>query len=102
MAKFNPDLQVPFKNGQLVEYQHYDCDEVQNYRFEAVLKFDTQSRGRSSVKFYFVDGGTKTEYPMFLTDFCDIVRGCTLEKGVIAGTFFFVKRGQNYGIALEQ
>ncbi len=98
-VKFDTDMRkiVPFEGTEMLGYQE-GWREVVWYKFqefEATLKFDKVSKGRSSVKFHFIDEyGTK--YEMFKKDAPDFINNAA--GGELTGRWGFVKRGANYGI----
>lgn len=67
--------------------------------FDAILTFDTFSRGRSSAVAWFITD-KDTSAPMFLSNLQEIVH--LLKDGQISGRWIVVKKGENYGIALEE
>lgn len=69
-----------------------------NTPFEDELKFVGFSRGRSAAGGMFTNAKGQNFY-MFLTDLSDAVP--FLEKGVLKGTFKFVKRGSNFGVQMQ-
>jgi hypothetical protein len=70
--------------------------------FDASLRFDDYSRGRSAAYFNWMDDSTGLRYPMFLADLADLIRGANLLQGeTLTNRWRVVKRGQNYGIAVE-
>ena len=56
-------------------------------------------RGRSAA-FFLMIGGERGQdsFPMFLSDFADMVKTATVERGTVTGWWVVVKKGQNYGI----
>lgn len=94
-------LKVPFdKNGHMQGYPYNPYEWKDNHEFDAELTLNDFGRGRSSVKFHLNDGNGNT-YEMFVTDFVDMCQRVIIKKGKVKGTFYFVKRGQNYGIKLK-
>lgn len=95
--------QLPFdKNGMPTYPEEYPGHQVtwrDNIPFQATLTFDTYSRGRSAAHFHFKDS-KGCSFPMFLTDFSDLIRAKVLDKGTVTGTWAGVKRGANYGLML--
>ncbi len=78
----------------------YNLD-VPNFIFEAKLKFEGFTRGRSSVKAIFSCMENKdidVTYEMFISDFGDIIKANVIKKGVLKGKFAFRKAGANYGL----
>lgn len=90
--------QIPFdENGN---QQHYPDDWrhkitwEDNHEFDDTLTFIGYNRGRSAANFDFRRGdGRKVTF--FLKEFEEIVPH--MVHGEVAGTFTFIKRGQNYG-----
>jgi hypothetical protein len=69
--------------------------------FSANLSLVDYARGRSAAYFLWKGDDGKT-YPMFLKDFVDAVFLLELHHGATERRRWrFVKRGQNYGIALD-
>lgn len=124
MAK--KELFIPFdKKGNLLDYSFFDLTEaekqkckeegqfefsyangncktvfVPNFECKDTLIFSGFSRGRSSVKAHFISEYTGLKYEMFISDFDDVLKSNSIHNCRIKGTFTFVKRGANYGIAL--
>ncbi len=73
---------------------------VTNYEFSDTMTFDGFSRGRSSVKAHFTSEATGKKYEMFISDFEDAIKTGEFREGRIEGKFTFVKKGENYGLAL--
>jgi len=71
-----------------------------NVPFEAELRLTTYGRGRSAVSFIFEDVSTGIQYSMFVSDFTEVVLKKDLKQGAVSGTWWVVKRGKNYGLAL--
>lgn len=120
------DLFVPFdKGGNMCDYTYHTLSEyeeelckkdgkferfrnngilaeifVPNFEFDDTLLFEYFSRGRSSVKAHFVSCNTNKKYEMFISNLGDVIKANGLIEGKIKGKFTFVKKGQNYGIAL--
>lgn len=95
---------VPFsENGsKMLEYGGY-CDNwvAVDPEFGAEMELVRTERGRSAVRFIVRDVWTNIEYPTFLTDMEYLINNATIHKGNLGfHTWRFVKRGQNYGIAL--
>ena len=92
--------QIPFdKDGNHMHYPENWRNPVwkDNYEWEDVIEYQTYSRGRSAANIIFRSAlSKKREYTVFLTDFSDMVP--FMVRGVVSGTFTFVKRGQNYGV----
>lgn len=71
--------------------------------FEASMRLVRTERGRSAVRFILEDTSTGVQYPTFLVDMEYIINNSVIERGKIpAMVWRFVKRGQNYGIALDK
>ena len=95
---------VPFtSSGDLINYpEHYfatDITWINNLVFADELTIRDYSRGRSAANFTLVNSEGQS-FTMFLTDFIDVIKRCTITNGRFSGTFTFVKRGQNYGVRL--
>lgn len=102
MASNWKELGVPY-NAERMEYTTYpawNSTYVPADSFNATLEVENFSRGRSAATIYLkgVDG---TIYPMFLTDFVDLVKTYLPDyemPGCYTLKWEFVKRGANYGI----
>jgi hypothetical protein len=68
--------------------------------FTGTLKFKGISRGRSSLKFVFVDIEGKNQYSMFQSGFEDMLKVVTMVNGEVTGTFRHIAWSGNYGIEL--
>ncbi|MEU7911358.1 hypothetical protein [Microbispora bryophytorum] len=68
-----------------------------NEPFTATLTLMRMSRGRSAAYFYWRDADNH-EFPMFMTDLCDLLTGTTIDRGTVTGRWDVVKRGKNYGL----
>lgn len=106
--KVNMNFKIPFKqrDGKIVYLGYPDfiaSEEVDNFFFKDILKFDGFSRGRSSAKACFISSETRNEYEMFLTDLELLIRdGKFSVGGIVDGEFSFTKRGQNYGVVFVE
>jgi hypothetical protein len=67
--------------------------------FEDELTYSGYSRGRSSVRFSFIDSHGR-HFPMFLSEFSKVV--AMMEGGMISGIWTAKKRGVNYSITLKE
>lgn len=63
------------------------------------LHLEEMQRGRSAAYFIWKDAFGRS-YPMFMTDMLDVAQKSAIEYGTCKATWKYVKRGQNYGIAL--
>ena len=73
----------------------------QNEVFEANLRVESFSRGRSAANFNVKNMQTGAEYTMFLTDFLDLLQKHVLDHGETPRLkWCFAKRGANYGIMM--
>lgn len=114
--KRNPDLRTPWSASGLLHhpgFRRVDANsnetwpDVQEWRdnepFEAVIQFKGTERGRSAAFFRWENVDTGQMYPMFISDIGHmIMQGTRFEEGgTIRGRWYVVKRGQNYGIRLE-
>lgn len=100
MVKKFGKYKVPFdKNGNLLHYaSRYDeVSWVDNSVFYDTLKFETYTRGRSAAYFIF-ETAKRKKVNVFLKDFCEMVP--QMKSGCIDGYFTYVKRGENYGVAM--
>lgn len=96
--------QIPFdQSGNQLHYPFAGSGDPITWRdnsvFGDVLIYKGYCRGRSAAYFEFTrNDGTKA--CMFLKDMEGAIP--LMVRGVLAGSFTFVKRGQNYGIAVAQ
>ncbi len=103
MAKKVGDYQIPFdKDGNQLHYpetwSYRGCVWKDNDPFEDTIEPVTLERGRSAAYFVFKRKSDGTEVTMFMKDLMEAFN--KINNGKITGTFRFVKRGMNYGIAL--
>lgn len=68
--------------------------------FSATLTFVGISRGRSSLRFDFIDEANSTLYSMFQSGFEEMLKAATMQNGSVTGKFHHVKWGNNYGIEM--
>lgn len=73
---------------------------MDNFEFEATLIYEDYGRGRSAAYFFFKDEATGAIHSMFMRDFHDVIRRCTLDQGRVTSRWTFIKRGMNYGIQM--
>ena len=67
--------------------------------FYMELELDSWGRGRSSALFYFKQVKKEAMFPMFMSDFFDLVSGGHIKgKPILKGYWQVVKKGANYGI----
>lgn len=93
--KLKLSIEIPF--NERGDQEGYSGGQMRkNYIFTDTLYYDTFTRGRSSVKFYFKDA-KGIRYEMFATDFSNLVKSENVSVGVL-GRWSFVKRGANFGI----
>ena len=84
----------------------WDCKNVKvdNYmflqtnHFNAVLCLKEKVKHNNKLKYVFENNDKTKQYEVFCEDLEDIIRH--IENGKIAGTFEYVKHGQQYGIRL--
>lgn len=91
--------EAPFdRDGNQQTYPGWGCEMRPVEPFEDTLEFIGFSRGRSAANMDFgrSDGTTVS---MFLTDAERAVP--QMIRGTVTGRFVYVKRGMNYGVALE-
>ena len=99
---------ISTETGELLDYtwNNYPDDHngrvqwVENRVFEDELKYAGFHRGRSAAGFDFVSVRDGKQYPMFMTDFDDVLRNCRLNRDRLVGKFTYCKRGANYGVRL--
>lgn len=103
---------TPFKEYDGIEkmkvYEDYGADLFRCGPFFADLRLRGYYKGRSSIKFKWVDRRTGTIYFMFLSDFMNEIEegghfGMVHNNGKyigisLTGWFTFVKKGTDYGI----
>lgn len=85
------DNQITYTSVSIKEFD-------MNYEFKDTLTFDSGTKGRSSVSFTFTGRNICKTYEMFFSDFITMVKENDLKKGVISGTWRFVKKGANIGV----
>lgn len=91
-----------FPNGSLMHYPSSwdDADWRDIVPFTARLTLACYTRGYSAAFFLLLDEQNR-EYPMFLTDFTELVQQRACIRGrFLLSTYTVQKRGQNYGIRL--
>ncbi len=75
---------------------------IPNKPFQATMKIEGFSRGRSAANFDVEDENGR-KYTIFMKDLLYILENHTVSKGKIEGlTWCFCKRGQNYGIQVYE
>lgn len=90
---------VPFKGNSYLTYREYGMEFVDSQDFVQELTIDTYTRGQSAATIWFTSP-EGIRYPMFLGDFVSLVAQKKPERtGTYFGTWKFVKRGSNYGVA---
>lgn len=65
--------------------------------FQAHLKYDGYTRGRSAMTFYWRDQNNH-RYPMFLSDFDKLMKDVLITRGNISGYWCVAKRSGYFGI----
>jgi hypothetical protein len=110
MAKKKPKIvtSAPYRdyNGvrEFLDYdathEHYTADMCDVGEFAATLRFTNISRGRSSLKFVFVDSEGKNRYSMFQSGFEDMIKVVTMVNGEVTGTFRHIAWSTNHGIEM--
>lgn len=100
---------VPYMNGNLLHYPErgwrYDGETWhstdpewrENEPFEAELALNDMRSGRSA-KYVLWHDKEGHEFPMFVVDLLDLLKGNVVRYGVVDGRFAVRKRGQNYGL----
>lgn len=107
-----PIKRAPFDaEGNLMHYTDAEIDQQvdragepvewrDNEPFPMALLLQGAARGRSSAYFIW-QNDTGQRFPMFVTDFVDLMRRQGVRKGArVSADWHAVKRGQNYGLAL--
>jgi len=103
MSKKTGDYQIPYDmDGNLQEYPGRDVEWRDNEPFHASLQTTGYERGRSAVRVILTDDVTGAKYPMFISDYVDLVTSRTLIKGRVFGEWIGVKKGSNYGLKAVQ
>lgn len=95
--------EVPFRTdtGDMLDYEGYynnlTMREVKP--FFGSMRLVEWAKGRSAVRVWIRDVKTNIKYPMFMSDFWDIITEHDLHKGVTPVLKWTVcKRGANYGV----
>ena len=100
MSKDWREQGVPFKDGKYLKYRYHEHEMVSADSFSGEMLIQHSDRGLSAATIWWLCADNGHTYPMFLTDFVELVRESKIDYGTANGTWKFVKRGQNYGIAL--
>lgn len=98
MSKGN--YQIPFdKDGNLLSYDDgwHTHEWRDNYTFEAAMLYGGYGRGRSSAVLYWRDEAGH-RYPMFMSDFDDMMEAVGITYREVLGKWTFTKKGENYGL----
>lgn len=101
MASKIGNYKIPFDaKGNLMHYPdpYEEIEWRDNLSFDLPMTLHEHRRGRSAAYVVWLDPEDK-EYPMFLSDLIDTLRTYTTFRGQVLGTWTFVKRGSNYGLA---
>ena len=88
------------KCSELVDGASESCEFRAFKDVELELEYVTFERGRSGISFIWKDG-SGTEYPMFATEVDRLIRSGMMSRK-IRGLWSAEKRGQNYGVMLEE
>jgi len=101
----------PFKNNTISKF-HYDpvtkeSNQIfepiifkENNPFQATLKISPEAyRGRSAVRFKFINTENKEIYTCNLNNFMDIISNYDIIDNKLTGKFYFVKHGSNWSLA---
>jgi len=93
---------IPFdEKGNMREYTGYgDTEWRDNGPFHATLLVEDYERGRSAVRIIMRDCARNVTYPMFISDFVNMVADSKLNFGEVGGTWVGCKKGSNYGLKL--
>lgn len=102
MSKKKGNYLIPFdEDGNQVFYDndYYITERRENLSFNDTLTYSHYNRGRSAAHLIFLasDGTKRT---MFLTDFDDLIKNYSIDRGTVNAKWIYVKRGSNYGIKL--
>lgn len=101
---------APYRDGNLEEWPGYGfdtgengmgvCEWRDNVPFEATLTLTGTERGRSAMRFLWIDRSNGNTYPMFATDMAALAMSVDgVKNGTAKGMWIVMKRGTNYGIA---
>ena len=71
-----------------------------NYSFNDSLKIERMTSGYSAKYYKAISTTTGKRFTIFVRDLIDIIEHAEIKDGVMTGTWTFVKRGQNYGVAI--
>lgn len=93
---------IPFdEKGNMREYTGYGVTEWrENKPFKADLQVIDYERGRSAVRVIMEDTLGGARYPMFISNFLDVVKHDDFKFGGIDATWIGCKKGSNYGLKL--
>lgn len=93
---------IPFdENGNMREYTGYGFTEWRdNKPFPATLLVEDYERGRSAVRIIVRNCSSNTTYPMFFSDFVEMLAHSKLNFGEVGGMWIGCKKGSNYGLKL--
>lgn len=80
-------------------YEEGEIELIENIEFYAELEYQGYSRGRSSVTINF-KGNKGENYPMFLSDFDDVLKNADIINRKVYGKWTFCKKGKNFGIKI--
>jgi len=69
-----------------------------NYEFNDDLIIQGYQRGQSAAYFLLQSENNGKEYPMFISDFTEMIMNSQINKGKVKGLFTFCKKGRNFGI----
>lgn len=94
----HPTPEVPVLRGLVQSFHGFGSEMKPNWTFQACLKVDGFSRGRSSAKVILKDPRTGITYEMFLIDFIGEVKTAGWPVTGRWGTWTWCKRGKNYGL----
>lgn len=101
-AKKMKPAQAPFDTeDNLLSYPEGDVRWYDNHEFEATVRIESFERGRSA-RFIAVNAATGKSYPIFMVDMLDVMKRKEIIRGTVSGTWFFRKRGSNYGLGLVE
>lgn len=97
--------QIPFdeQTGNMLSYPEVwkDIEWKDVYEFADTLTYFGYGRGMSSIVLFFKDS-KGIEYPMFISDFHDVMILSGMNDNRVSGKWTFCKRGQNYGLKMVQ
>lgn len=94
--------EIPFdSDGNMLEYAHSYGPQPEwraNTPFHTTLMVEDYERGRSAVRVILRDCSANVTYPMFISDFLEMVLDSKINFGEVGGLWVGCKKGANYGL----